>query len=254
MKASLFFLVAAAFCLSAVRGESHPLTDIPAPLEGVQTVFWLPEYPEKQFPAGSLVEAVVGVHNNANNPLNVTAIIGSLNNAQAFHQFYQNFSYQPQQAVVRPGEEASLSYYFMPDESFPPREFQVALTVFYNTPAGSFASTFFNETIDIVEVPPLIDVQGIFLLAALLALLAAAVYGAKSGLEWYGILKPKKASRKSEVKKRTVAAGEENEWLKGTNFNQGVKKAPKSKAPVKAAPEVTPLAPEPTPVVAKKTK
>ena len=47
-----------------------------------------------------------------------------------------------------------------------------------------------------------------------------AVYGAKSGLEWYGILKPKKASRKSEVKKRTVAAGEENEWLKGTNFNQ----------------------------------
>jgi hypothetical protein len=50
----------------------------------------------------------------------------------------------------------------------------VALTVFYNTPAGSFASTFFNETIDIVEVPPLIDVQGIFLLAALLALLAAA--------------------------------------------------------------------------------
>lgn len=46
--------------------------------------------------------------------------------------------------------------------------------MFYNTPAGSFASTFFNETIDIVEVPPLIDVQGIFLLAALLALLAAA--------------------------------------------------------------------------------
>lgn len=36
----------------------------------------------------------MGVHNNANNPLNVTAIIGSLNNAQAFHQFYQNFSYQ----------------------------------------------------------------------------------------------------------------------------------------------------------------
>ncbi len=32
---------------------------------------------------------------------------------------------QPQVAVVSPGEEASLSYYFSPDESFPPREFQV---------------------------------------------------------------------------------------------------------------------------------
>ena len=49
---------------------------------------------------------------------------------------------------------------------------------------------------------------------------AGAVYGVKSALEVYGFLKPKKASRKVEVKKRTVAAGEENEWLKGTNFNQ----------------------------------
>lgn len=51
---------------------------------------------------------------------------------------------------------------------------QVALTMFYNTPAGAHASTFFNQTIDIVEVPPLVDVQAIFLLVALLALLAGA--------------------------------------------------------------------------------
>ncbi|EIE23258.1 hypothetical protein COCSUDRAFT_53555 [Coccomyxa subellipsoidea C-169] len=254
MKAALLCLVAAAVCVAAVLGQSHPLTDIPAPLEGLQTVFWLPEYPEKQFPAGALVEAVVGVHNNAKERVNVTAIVGSLNNAQAFHQFYQNFTYQPQVAVVSPGEEASLSYYFSPDESFPPREFQVALTVFYNTPAGSFASTFFNETIDIVEVPPLIDVQGIFLLAALLGLLAAAAYGVKSALEWQGILKPRKGSRKVEVKKRVVVAGEENEWLKGTNFNQGTKKAAKGKAPAKAAPEGAAFPADSAAPVMKKTK
>ncbi len=49
---------------------------------------------------------------------------------------------------------------------------------------------------------------------------ADAAYLVKSALERYGILKPKKGTRKVEVKKRVVAAGEENEWLKGTNFNQ----------------------------------
>ncbi len=44
--------------------------------------------------SASQVEAVVGVHNNAKERVNVTAIVGSLNNAQAFHQFYQNFTYQ----------------------------------------------------------------------------------------------------------------------------------------------------------------
>ncbi len=50
--------------------------------------------------------------------------------------------------------------------------------------------------------------------------LCGAAYGVKSALEWQGILKPRKGSRKVEVKKRVVVAGEENEWLKGTNFNQ----------------------------------
>ena len=50
---------------------------------------------------------------------------------------------------------------------------QVALTVFYHTDAANFTSTFFNRTIDITEVPALIDVQGLFLLAALAGLLGA---------------------------------------------------------------------------------
>ena len=45
-------------------------------------------------PNAMQVEAVVGLHNNANERLNITAIMGSLNNAQAFHQYYQNFTYQ----------------------------------------------------------------------------------------------------------------------------------------------------------------
>ena len=50
---------------------------------------------------------------------------------------------------------------------------QVALTVFYHTDAANFTSTFFNRTIDVTEVPPLVDLQGLFLLAALAGLLGA---------------------------------------------------------------------------------
>lgn len=40
------------------------------------------------------VEVVVGVHNKGDDRLNITAIMGSLNNAQAFNQYFQNFTYQ----------------------------------------------------------------------------------------------------------------------------------------------------------------
>lgn len=46
--------------------------------------------------------------------------------------------------------------------------------MFYNTPSGTYSSTFFNQTIDIVEVPSFIDIQGLFLLLPLLGLIAGA--------------------------------------------------------------------------------
>ena len=42
-------------CGGAVSGQQHPLTNLAPPLEGVETTYWLPEYPEYQFPAGALV-------------------------------------------------------------------------------------------------------------------------------------------------------------------------------------------------------
>ena len=51
---------------------------------------------------------------------------------------------------------------------------QIALTVFYNTPTGGYASTFFNRTVDIIEPPSYIDTQLLFLWLLLLAGLGAA--------------------------------------------------------------------------------
>lgn len=40
------------------------------------------------------VETVLGVHNGASSAINITALAGSLNNAKAFSQHFQNFSAQ----------------------------------------------------------------------------------------------------------------------------------------------------------------
>ena len=55
---------------------------------------------------GMQVEAVVGIHNNARQPLNVTGIAGSLNNAAAFMQHFQNFTYQ---VVSSPHKDLSVA-------------------------------------------------------------------------------------------------------------------------------------------------
>ena len=68
---------------------------------------------------------------------------------------------------------------------------QVALTAFYHTPsAGPFAATFFNRTIDITEVPPLVDLQGLFLLIAGLGLLGSLGRVLRPLLESPSLLSP----------------------------------------------------------------
>ena len=42
----------------------------------------------------SQVETVVGVHNAASSVINITVLAGSLNNAKAFSQHFQNFTGQ----------------------------------------------------------------------------------------------------------------------------------------------------------------
>jgi len=53
-----------------------------------------------------------------------------------------------------------LSYKFMPDHRLEPRDFVVALTVFYHDGTGQyFSNTFFNQTIEIVEIKKIFDYE-----------------------------------------------------------------------------------------------
>jgi translocon-associated protein subunit alpha len=77
--------------------------------------------------------------------------------------------------AVEPGKELSVEYSFIPPRELPANEYQIALTVFYDTIGGSGfkSTTFFNETITVNEKPQLIDTKLIFLYLIFIALVAA---------------------------------------------------------------------------------
>ncbi len=73
------------------------------------------------------------------------------------------------------GSELSFEYEFLPDARLEPRDFVVALTVVYHDNKGNyFSNTFFNNTIEIIEIKKMIDWELIFLFLILGALAAGA--------------------------------------------------------------------------------
>lgn len=86
--------------------------------------------------------------NEGRKPLNVTGIMGSLNNNLNFGFYIQNYSYMPIGIVVKPGEEVSFEYQIKIDANLEPDEYRFAATVFYGT-ERAFSSTYFNETIEL---------------------------------------------------------------------------------------------------------
>lgn len=154
----------------------------------------------------------------------MTAILGSLNSPTDFSIFVQNFTQQFYHQAVAPGKEISLDYKFVPDPRIEPRDFIVALTVFYQDTKGVyFSNTFFNQTIEIVEVKKLIDWELIFLVFFLLALaggIGFLIYSLVAPqLQSLGYMSKKsKKTKKVDTGPKVQTEEEAEDWLKGTNY------------------------------------
>lgn len=167
---------------------------------------------------------LVGFRNGANEPYNVSAIMGSLNSPLDFSIYVQNFTHQTYGLQIEPADEGSFTYQFRPDPALHPREFTVALTVFYTSTSGAMSSTtFFNSTIEIVEAPRTIDSEILFLWAMLLASVGFAGYKA------YMVVM-KLLGRKTGKKKGRSAPADttSDDWLQGTSVHAERKKAEKA--------------------------
>ena len=58
----------------------------------METYFHFPKRGDLTFPAGAPVEVLLGMHNGADAPLNVSFIMGSLNSPFDFNMHVQNFT------------------------------------------------------------------------------------------------------------------------------------------------------------------
>jgi hypothetical protein len=107
------------------------------------------------------------------------------------------FTGQPYGQVVEPGTEASLEYKFFPSPQLDPIELQMALTVFYEDAIThkSYASTFYNGTVDFVDNTSPLDVRSGLKLTLVGGVFAAIVYFMVAN----GATKKKKGSRTAEV-------------------------------------------------------
>ena len=72
------------------------------------------------------------------------------------------------------GEESSSEYTLMFPRQLPPREFVLQVQLFYSVGGAFRSALFFNETINVIEEPTLLDAQLLGLYVIGLALLAFA--------------------------------------------------------------------------------
>jgi hypothetical protein len=216
-------LLLAGFMAGAMAQSAELLNTLPAP-GALTTAIYFPDHPTKQFPAGDIITAVISAHNDNTKAYNLTAIVASLNSPMDFSMYIQNFTHRVYFEELPPGEERTLEYKFQLAQQVPTRDFQVAIHLIYEDvgSSGYYSNVAFNATIEVVEKPKLVDMEGIFMYLMIAAALGGTGY-------WFFVnasdkLGVKKATKKSKKGDGRAAAFDEDEWIKDTPYAVAQKK------------------------------
>jgi len=177
-------------------------------------------------------------HNKGPSEFNITSVRAHLHSPYDHSYYIQNFTSREIGAVVKPGQEVSVEYVFLPDKSLEPLEFHLSAYVDYNdTTNNRFRSTFQNGTIELVERASSFDAKLVFsyFLAASAAGLIAFI-----GMN---LSKSLTAPQKVERGTKSTASATSDDWAgpiykpKDASAAIGRKKAPKSpKSPKEKSP------------------
>ena len=81
----------------------HPLTRMASSAAGVDTSFFFPDHSDKKIPMGEVVTVLCHFENNAKSPLNITSMMGSLNDNVNFAIYVQNYTQKTLGVIVKPG-------------------------------------------------------------------------------------------------------------------------------------------------------
>jgi translocon-associated protein subunit alpha len=117
-----------------------------------------------ELPAGQMVELLVGFTNKGDQEMIVDSLEASLRYPMDFTFHIQNFTTQDVGKTVKPKQQSTVSYSFVPADAFAGRPIGLTISLNYRDAAGNFfIDPVFNETVQIVEFDEGFDTETFFM-------------------------------------------------------------------------------------------
>lgn len=200
------------------EGEEENAGSTTSPDAETHLLFTRPLYTagtQFELPGGQPVEFLIGFLNKGLDEFVVESVEASFRYPMDFNYFIQNFSAISYNREVKSGHEATVSYSFLPSESFAGRPFGLNIALNYRDANGArFSEAVFNETVAITEVDEGLDGETFFLylfLAAIAVLLL--VVGQQFLVGSVGKRKRSKVTRKAVETGTSNSTDVDYEWL-----------------------------------------
>ena len=117
-----------------------------------------------ELPAGQITEFLVGFTNKGEQEMIVDSLEASLRYPMDFTFHIQNFSAIAYAKTVKPKQQATVAYSFIPADAFAGRPIGLTINLNYRDAAGNFfIDPVFNETVQIVEFDEGFDTETFFM-------------------------------------------------------------------------------------------
>lgn len=122
------------------------------PHPDVTTEIYFPAYPDKEFPMGEKISALIGFTNHGDEVFNVTSVRAFLQSPYDLDYYIQNFTIHTEGVPVAPGNQVSIEYQFEADSGLEPLEYWLSAQLAYNTSDDRvYISTVQNSTIKLID-------------------------------------------------------------------------------------------------------
>jgi translocon-associated protein subunit alpha len=153
-----------------------------------------------ELPAGQITEFLIGFTNKGSEDMIVNHVEASLRYPMDFTYHIQNFSAVVYEKAVKPKQQATVIYSFIPADAFAGRPIGLVINLNYRDSLGNmFIDPVFNETVQIVEFDEGFDTETFFMyvtLCGVIVLLLFLLFNYLSG-----------GSKKRSSKKAAVETG-----------------------------------------------
>merc|ERR1719412_3304868 len=163
-----------------------------------------------ELPAGQVAELLIGFTNKGEQEMVLDTLEASLRYPMDFTFHIQNFTTATFTKSVKPGQQATVAYSFMPADAFAGRPIGLTINLNYRDAAGNFfIDPVFNETVQIVEFDEGFDTETFFMYVCMAGGLVLLLFLG------FNLLSGKKTSRPQKVVE-TGTEGEDGvdyEWI-----------------------------------------